>query len=428
MKQLNSLMEEMKQGTYRELLKDIYIDESVIAHQEERYVKAMESYKELYGENEVEIYSAPGRSEVGGNHTDHQHGMVLATSINLDAIAVVNRNEDMTVRVVSEGYKMIVIDANDVEKKADEEGTSTGLIRGVLAGLKERGHKIGGFNAYVTSDVLIGAGLSSSAAFETIIGAIVSGLYNEMQISMVEIAQIGQYAENVYFGKPSGLMDQTACAVGGLIHIDFADPKKPVVEKVDVDFENHACSLCIVDTKGSHQDLTPDYAQIPADMKAVAAYFGKDVLREVDEKEFFAEIPALREKLGDRPVLRAMHFFGDNARVAAQVAALREGKFDDFLTMISKSGDSSFKYLQNVYTNRDVQNQAVSIALAVSEQVLDGTHGVCRVHGGGFAGTIQAFVKNDFVEEYKAALDNVFGEGSCHVLKVRKYGGMKVIA
>lgn len=236
MKQLNSLMEEMKQGTYRELLKDIYIDESVIAHQEERYVKAMESYKELYGENEVEIYSAPGRSEVGGNHTDHQHGMVLATSINLDAIAVVNRNEDMTVRVVSEGYKMIVIDANDVEKKADEEGTSTGLIRGVLAGLKERGHKIGGFNAYVTSDVLIGAGLSSSAAFETIIGTIVSGLYNEMQISMVEIAQIGQYAENVYFGKPSGLMDQTACAVGGLIHIDFADPKKPVVEKVDVDF------------------------------------------------------------------------------------------------------------------------------------------------------------------------------------------------
>ena len=428
MKQLGSLMEEMKQGTYRDLLKEIYIDESVIAHQEARYIKAMESYKELYGENEVEIYSAPGRSEVGGNHTDHQHGMVLATSINLDAIAVVNRNEDMTVRVVSEGYRMIVIDADDVEKKEKEEGTSTGLIRGVLAGLKERGYKIGGFNAYVTSDVLIGAGLSSSAAFETIIGTIISGLYNEMQISMVEIAQIGQYSENVYFGKPSGLMDQTACAVGGLIHIDFADPKAPVVEKVDVDFENYACSLCIVDTKGSHQDLTPDYAQIPADMKEVAAYFGKSVLREVDENEFFAQIPALRAKLGDRPVLRAMHFFGDNARVAAQVAALREGKFEEFLKMVSQSGDSSFKYLQNVYTNRDVQNQAVSIALAVSEQVLGGTHGVCRVHGGGFAGTIQAFVKNDFVEAYRKALDGVFGEGSCHVLKVRKYGGMKVIA
>ena len=268
MKQLTKLMEEMKQGVYRDTLKDIYIDESVIAHQEERYVKAMAEYQKLYGDREVEVYSAPGRSEVGGNHTDHQHGMVLATSINLDAIAIVNKNEDMTVRVVSEGYDMIVIDANDVEKVDKEEGTSIGLIRGVLAGLKERGYKIGGFNAYVTSDVLIGAGLSSSAAFETIIGTIVSGLYNDMQISMVEIAQIGQYSENVYFGKPSGLMDQTACAVGGLIHIDFKDPKAPVVEKVDVDFENHACSLCIVDTKGSHQDLTPDYAQIPADMKA----------------------------------------------------------------------------------------------------------------------------------------------------------------
>lgn len=427
MKQLTKLMEEMKQGVYRDTLKDIYIDESVIAHQEERYVKAMAEYQKLYGDREVEVYSAPGRSEVGGNHTDHQHGMVLATSINLDAIAIVNKNEDMTVRVVSEGYDMIIIDANDVEKVGKEEGTSIGLIRGVLAGLKERGYKIGGFNAYVTSDVLIGAGLSSSAAFETIIGTIVSGLYNDMQISMVEIAQIGQYSENVYFGKPSGLMDQTACAVGGLIHIDFKDPKAPVVEKVDVDFENHACSLCIVDTKGSHQDLTPDYAQIPADMKAIATYFGKEVLRDVDEKEFFAAIPALREKLGDRPVLRAMHFFGDNARVAAQVASLREGRFEDFLNMIKASGDSSFKYLQNVYTNRDVQNQAVSIALAVSENVL-GNHGVCRVHGGGFAGTIQAFVKNDFVEEYRKALDAVFGEGSCHVLKVRKYGGMKVIA
>ena len=403
MKQLTKLMEEMKQGVYRDTLKDIYIDESVIAHQEERYVKAMAEYQKLYGDREVEVYSAPGRSEVGGNHTDHQHGMVLATSINLDAIAIVNKNEDMTVRVVSEGYDMIVIDANDVEKVDKEEGTSIGLIRGVLAGL------------------------SSSAAFETIIGTIVSGLYNDMQISMVEIAQIGQYSENVYFGKPSGLMDQTACAVGGLIHIDFKDPKAPVVEKVDVDFENHACSLCIVDTKGSHQDLTPDYEQIPADMKAIATYFGKEVLRDVDEKEFFAAIPALREKLGDRPVLRAMHFFGDNARVAAQVASLREGRFEDFLNMIKASGDSSFKYLQNVYTNRDVQNQAVSIALAVSENVL-GNHGVCRVHGGGFAGTIQAFVKNDFVEEYRKALDAVFGEGSCHVLKVRKYGGMKVIA
>ena len=420
-------IEKITNGEFDNLFTDIYIDSSMIDYQKKRYVHAIEQYETIFCPDKVAIFSAPGRSEVCGNHTDHQHGMVLATSINLDTIAVSAKNNNDVVRFVSDGYDMITLNINDLEVNDDEAGTTVSLIRGVLRGLKDHGYKIGGFNAYVTSDVLIGAGLSSSAAFETIIGTIVSGLYNDMQISMVEIAQIGQYSENVYFGKPSGLMDQTACAVGGLIHIDFKDPKAPVVEKVDVDFENHACSLCIVDTKGSHQDLTPDYAQIPADMKAIATYFGKEVLRDVDEKEFFAAIPVLREKLGDRPVLRAMHFFGDNARVAAQVASLREGRFEDFLNMIKASGDSSFKYLQNVYTNRDVQNQAVSIALAVSENVL-GNHGVCRVHGGGFAGTIQAFVKNDFVEEYRKVLDAVFGEGSCHVLKVRKYGGMKVIA
>lgn len=426
MKLASELLKEMKSGIFRDLLRDIYVDESKLDYQETRYAEALEEYIRLFGDQDAEIYSAPGRSEVGGNHTDHQHGMVLATSINLDAIAVVNKNDDGTVRVLSKGYRMIELRADDLEKRAEEESTSTGLIRGVLAGLKERGHLVGGFNAYVTSDVLNGAGLSSSAAFEAIIGTILSGLYNEMQISMVEIAQVGQYAENVYFGKPCGLMDQTACAVGGLIHIDFADPAKPVVEKVDVDFEAHHYSLCIVDTKGSHNDLTPDYAAVPFEMKQVAGYFGKEVLREVDTEAFTAAIPQLRKKFGDRPVLRAMHFFGDNRRVADQVHALNEGRFQDFLRMIKESGDSSFKYLQNVYTTKDIQNQSMSIALAVSETVL-GNHGVCRVHGGGFAGTIQAFVENDFVEAYRKALDGVFGEGSCHVLKVRKYGGMKVL-
>ena len=426
MKRASQIINDIQNNKADSLFLDIYQDESMIEFQKKRYVDAIEQYINLYKDEEVEIFSVPGRSEVCGNHTDHQHGMVLATSINLDAIAIVNKNEDMTVRVVSEGYDMIVIDANDVEKVDKEEGTSIGLIRGVLAGLKERGYKIGGFNAYVTSDVLIGAGLSSSAAFETIIGTIVSGLYNDMQISMVEIAQIGQYSENVYFGKPSGLMDQTACAVGGLIHIDFKDPKAPVVEKVDVDFENHACSLCIVDTKGSHQDLTPDYAQIPADMKAIATYFGKEVLRDVDEKEFFAAIPALREKLGDRPVLRAMHFFGDNARVAAQVASLREGRFEDFLNMIKASGDSSFKYLQNVYSVKNLSRQEMAVGLALSDVILKGK-GVSRVHGGGFAGTIQAFVPNDIVDIYKKNMEDIFGEDACHVLKIRKYGGMKVL-
>lgn len=417
---------EMKNGCFRDLLKDIYVDGSRISYQEARYTEALEAYVDTFGDQEIEIYSAAGRSEVGGNHTDHQHGMVLATSINLDAIAIVNKNEDNTVRVLSKGYPMIELQADDTEKRPEEESTSIGLIRGVLAGIKERGYQTGGFNAYVTSDVLNGAGLSSSAAFEAIVGTIIDGLYNEMKISMVEIAQVGQFAENVYFGKPCGLMDQMACAVGGLIHIDFADLENPIVEKVDVDFEAHHYSLCIVDTKGSHNDLTPEYAAVPYEMKKVASFFGKEFLREVDPAAFMAAIPQIRKEFGDRFVLRAIHFFGDNLRVANQVQALREGHFDEFLSLIRASGDSSFKYLQNVYTTKDIQKQNVSVALAVSENVL-GNHGVCRVHGGGFAGTIQAFVENDFVETYRQALDAVFGEGSCHVLKVRKYGGMKVM-
>ncbi len=433
MKQVTQIINEVKAGQHKELLRDIYVDENMIAYQEERYVKAMESYINLYGEQEVEIYSAAGRSEVGGNHTDHQRGRVLATSINLDAVAIVNPNDDGAIRIVSaikagDAYKEMTIELNafDMELREEEKETSYSLVRGVLHGLKTRGYEIGGFNAYITSDVFVGSGLSSSAAFEVIVGTILDGLYNDMKVSMVEIAQIGQYAENVYFGKPSGLMDQMACAVGGLINIDFKDTEKPVVRKVDVDFEAKGYSLCIVDTKGSHDDLTDEYAAVPFEVKKVAEFFGKDVLREVDEAEFMANIPALREKLGDRPVLRAMHFFGDNARVADQVAALDNGEFDKFLGMIKASGDSSFKYLQNIYTTKAVQTQNMSIALAVSEKVL-GDNGVCRVHGGGFAGTIQAFVKNEFVEDYKKALDHVFGAGSCHVLKVRKYGGMKIM-
>ena len=426
MKDIRLLINEMTAGSYNEQLTDIYIDERLVPYQQKRYVKAMEEFIKLYGETEVEVYSAPGRSEVGGNHTDHQHGMVLATSINLDAIAIVSKNEDSTIRLVSEGYKMIVLDSDDLKKKDSEEETSKGLIRGVLAGLKSRGYKVGGFNAYVTSDVLIGAGLSSSAAFETVIGTIISGLYNNMVISMVEIAQVGQYAENIYFGKPCGLMDQTACAVGGLIHIDFANPSKPIVNKVNVDFETYHHSLCIVDTKGSHSDLTDDYAQIPSEMKAVAGFFGKEFLRDVDYKEFFAHIAEIREKAGDRAVLRAIHFFFEDERVAKQVEALNNGEFKEFLRLVKESGNSSFKYLQNIYTTKNVKDQSMSLALAVSESVL-GSHGVSRVHGGGFAGTIQAFVEDDFVDTYREALDSVYGKGSCHVLKVRKYGGMKVI-
>ena len=426
MKNSAVLKGELLQGKHSALFKDIYLDESLLDDQNKRYADAVAKFEELFGEKEVEIYSAPGRSEVGGNHTDHQLGMVLATSINLDAIAVVSKTGENIIRVVSEGYDMVEVDIEDLEEKAFEEGTTIALIRGVAANLKERGYVIGGFEAYITSDVLIGAGLSSSAAFEVIIGTILSGLFNDMSISPVLIAQAGQFAENVYFGKPSGLMDQMACSVGGLIHIDFKNPEEPVVEKVPSDFEAYKYSLCIVDTKEFHDDLTEDYAEIPAEMKKVAAFFKKKVLREVDEEEFFQQIPGLRSVLGDRPVLRALHFFEEEKRVESQVHALRNGEFEEFLSLVKASGDSSFKYLQNIYTNRAVQKQAMSVALGVSESVLK-KHGVSRVHGGGFAGTIQVFVENSFVEEYRNAMDKVFGAGSCHVLKVRQHGGIQVL-
>ena len=420
------LKEEFKNGGYRELLKDIYVDDDVLDDQTERYIKALENFEELYGEKEVEIYSAPGRSEVGGNHTDHQYGKVLAASVNLDAIAVVAKTDDGKIAVKSEGYSPFEVNLEFLEVNKEEEGTSKALTKGVAAKLKEEGYKIGGFQAYVTSDVLNGAGMSSSAAFEVLLGNIFSGLYNDMKVDPVLIAQIGQYAENVYFGKPCGLMDQMASSVGGLINIDFKDPENPVVKQVNVDFEEYGHSLCIVDTKGSHADLTDDYAAIPEEMKKVANFFDEDVLRKVDKNEFYLNLPKIREILGDRAVLRAMHLFEENKRVDEEVEALEAGNFEMFKKLVKASGDSSFKYLQNVYSGHDLQNQSVSIGLAVSDVAL-GDRGVSRVHGGGFAGTIQAFVPNDIVGMYKETMEHVFGEGACHILKVRSYGGMKVL-
>lgn len=423
---IKKLEEAFKEGKYDQLLKDIYVDESVLAYQQERYIKALESFKDIYGEKEVEIYSAPGRSEVGGNHTDHQYGKVLATSINLDAIAIVAPKEEAVIDLKSEGYDRIQVDLDHLDKNDVKEGSSESLIAGVAFKLKEEGYKIGGFEAYVTSDVLNGAGMSSSAAFEVLIGNILSGLYNDMKISPVFLAQAGQFAENEFFGKPCGLMDQMASSVGGLINIDFEDPKNPKIKKVEVDFEEYGHSLCIVDTKGSHADLTDDYAAIPEEMKEVAGFFDKAVLREVDKDDFYLNLPKIREILGDRAVLRAMHLFEENKRVDEQVKALEDGDFETFKKLIKESGNSSFKYLQNVYSNHDLNNQSVSIGLAMSDISL-GDRGVSRVHGGGFAGTIQAFVPNDIVGMYKKNMEHVFGEGACHVLKVRPYGGMKVL-
>ena len=407
--------------------KDIYVTDEASSVQENRYKNAIGKFKEYFnGKEPSSIFSAPGRTEVGGNHTDHQHGEVLAASINKDAIAVTALREDNTVNIFAEGFGNTVIGIDDLSLREDEKGTTPALIRGVLAGLKKAGFTLGGFDAYITSDVLIGAGLSSSAAFETLIGTIVSGMFNNMSIDPVEIAKTGQYAENVYFGKPCGLMDQMACSVGNLVHIDFADPERPVVDKVGFDFSGTGYVLCITDTKGSHADLTYEYAAVPLEMKKIAELLGHDVLRPVSFEDIMDNISMLRDKAGDRAVLRAIHFVNETRRAGDEAKALKDNDLEGFLKLVKQSGDSSFKYLQNVYTNKDVTTQNVSIALSVSDTVL-GPDEASRVHGGGFAGTILAFVKKENASRYQEYMDRIFGKGSCEILAIRKYGGIRVI-
>ena len=398
-----------------------------VALQKERYAALINKFEEYFGaDREVGIYSAPGRTEVGGNHTDHNHGCVLAASVNLDAVAVVSKNSDSIVRVKSEGYKIDAVDLGDLGVMPAERGRSEALIRGVCASFKNRGYAIGGFDAATVSDVLSGSGLSSSAAFEVLIGTILNHLYNDGKISAVEIAQIAQFAENEYFGKPCGLMDQMACSVGGFVKIDFNDPSAPIIEKLDFDFASSNHALCIVDTGGDHSDLTDEYAAVRGEMEAVAAKFGKKVLRDVDRAEFEKNISVIRDVAGDRAVLRAMHFYNENNRVAKQAEALGNGDFEAFKALIIESGFSSYMYNQNVYTSKAPSNQPVSVALAICQDVLQGK-GAWRVHGGGFAGTIQAFVPMECLEEFKSRICSVFGEKSCYVLNIRPEGGIKVI-
>lgn len=424
--QTDILIQSFLDGVYDERLLDVYADDTKIYYQRERYINAIKKFEQCYKPGDVELFSAPGRSEIGGNHTDHQNGEVLAVSVNLDTIGVVRKTDDNVIRLVSDNYDEIIIRLDDVSVEEKEKETTKALIKGVVSGFLERNYSVGGFQAYITSDVLIGAGLSSSAAFETLIGTILSGLYNCGKISATEIAIIGQYAENVYFGKPCGLMDQMASSIGNLVHIDFANPECPYVEKIDFDMEKYGYRLCITDTKGSHADLTDEYAAIPKEMKLVAKYFGKEVLRDISINDVLDNITDLRKKLGDRCVLRTLHFIYENKRVQKEVSALKAGNIGAFLDDVKAPGNSSFKYLQNVYSNQDIKNQNVSLALFVSEMFL-GQNGVCRVHGGGFAGTIQAFVKNGYVENYKYEMDKIFGKDSCKDLRIRKYGGIKVL-
>lgn len=415
-------MPENKKTVYT--IKELYGVENQTS-QIERYKKAVQSFKELYGDCEYRVFSASGRTEVGGNHTDHNFGRVLAAGVSLDVIAVVKQTNDNIIEVKSEGFPKDVVDIGDLSVHADEEGKSSSLIRGVAAGFKNKNYGIGGFKAYTTSNVLKGSGLSSSAAFEVLIGTILNYLYNDLKATNVEIAQIAQYAENVYFSKPSGLMDQMASSVGSFITIDFKDPENPVIEKIDFDFDKCGHSLCIVDTKGNHADLTPEYAAIPEEMKAVAGFFGKQVLREITLSDVLENIAELREKYGDRAVLRALHFLSENETVVREAKALQDGNFNAFLKEITNSGNSSYKYLQNIYANKCPEEQGLAIGLNLAEMVLDG-EGACRVHGGGFAGTIQAFVPNAKLDKFKETLNGCFGDGSCHVISIRPVGGIEV--
>ena len=404
------------------------VPESRIPAERERYTAALAAFGELYGtEGEISLYSVGGRSEISGNHTDHNHGCVIAASIDLDIIAVASPSAGSVIRVKSEGFPEDVVDFDvyNAPNPARYE-KSDSLIAGMVAGFRKEGLAVGGFDAYTTSNVLKGSGISSSAAFEDMIGNILNYVYNGGKVSNVEIAKLAQYAENRFFGKPCGLMDQMACAVGGIIAIDFRDPSAPVIEQTDFDLSAAGYNLCIVNTGGNHADLTGDYASVPAEMKSVAAYFGKEVLRDTDENAVLAAIPALREKVGDRAILRALHFFAENRRVAAQKAALKADDLDTFLANVIASGRSSFCYLQNVYTTKNVSEQGLSLALCLAERVLSGKRAAWRVHGGGFAGTIQAFVPTEDVAEFRAVMDAAFGEGRCMVLRVRSEGALRV--
>lgn len=427
MKTLQDLKQTLISGGYGAVFSALYgSDPQIIDAQKTRYLKAIDEFSSVFpGNDSASLFSAPGRTEVGGNHTDHQHGIVLAAAVNLDIIAVVSPNQSGVIRIQSEGFPMDTVDLSELDCSETEKGSSAALIRGVASRFHQLGYQIGGFDAYTTSSVLKGSGLSSSAAFENLVGTVLNYCYNNGQVSPVEVAKISQYAEVHYFGKASGLMDQMVSSVGGFVSIDFQNPEEPKIEKIDFDFADSGHALCIVDTKGSHANLTPDYVAIPTEMKEVAAFFGKTVLREVEQADFYRELPNLRKAVSDRAILRSIHFFRDNQTAWDEAEALRNQDFERFRNLIKASGNSSFKFLQNIYSNSNPAEQGVSLGLAVSESVLNG-RGACRVHGGGFAGTIQAFVPLDLVEDYRLTMEHLFGEGACYVLSIRPVGGTEI--
>ena len=424
MKSIPVWKQELSDGVHAARLASLYCcAPAETASEAARYAAVLDGLEKTFGSHaEAGLYSAPGRTEIGGNHTDHQHGRVLAGSVNIDMIAAAAPNDKNQLRVQSEGYDLCVIDLNDLEARKEEENTTASLLRGECAAFTQRGAKLAGLDVYISSNVPKGSGVSSSAAFEVLIGVILNDCFMAEKVSPIAIAQIGQWAENVYFGKPCGLMDQMASSVGNIITIDFADPAHPDVEPVAVDFSKAGLALCILDSCADHADLTDEYAAVPAECRAVAAVCGGEVLRDVPFDTFLAKLPECRKQCGDRAVLRAFHIYADNDRVAKQVAALREGDFDTFLSLVTESGDSSWEYLQNVIPAGYKEHQEMGVTIAAAKHYLNGK-GAVRVHGGGFAGTAQAFVPVEMLADFKAHMEAILGEGRCHVLSIRPEGG-----
>ena len=410
----------------KKLLVELY-GEAAIAENQKRYEDLVGKFVKEFGEKDLYLFSSPGRTEISGNHTDHNHGKVLAGSINLDCVGVAAVNDTNFVNIISETFNQsFTIDLNHLEPSERMAGT-VDLVKGLLKGFQESGYEVGGFDAYVTSNVISAAGVSSSASFEMLLCSMLNTFFNEGKMDTVAYAHIGKYSENHYWNKASGLLDQMACAVGGLITIDFLEPQTPVVEKIDFDFASQNHSLIIVNTGKGHADLSADYSSVPNEMKKVAQFFGKEVCAEIKEQDVIDHLAELRTYAGDRSVLRALHFFEENKRVEAEVKALKENRFDDFLDGITASGNSSWKWLQNCYTNSNVQEQGISIALALTEMfIAEKKRGACRIHGGGFAGVIMAMLPNDLVDEYVAYIEKAMGEGSAYRMSIRPYGAICV--
>ena len=408
----------------RKLMAALYGETAVEANIE-RYQNLVKSFQKKFAEEDITLFSSPGRTEISGNHTDHNHGKVLAGSINLDCVGVAAKNNSSKVHIISETFNQsFIIDLNDLSPSDKKAGTID-LVKGLLQGFKESGYEVGGFNAYITSNVISAAGVSSSASFEMLLCSILNTFFNEGRMDTVAYAHIGKYSENVYWDKASGLLDQMACAVGGLITIDFMEPASPVVEKIDFDFSSQNHSLIIVNTGKGHADLSADYSSVPIEMKKVAEFFGKEVCAQITEEEVIEHLAEVRAYAGDRSVLRALHFFEENKRVEAEVKALKEGRFTDFLMNITASGNSSWTWLQNCFTNSAYQEQGITVALALTELfIAEKQRGACRVHGGGFAGVIMAMLPNDLVDEYVAYIEKALGEGNAYRMSIRPYGAI----